>query len=167
MYATDTTETSELVLRYGYRVANTHQALFAQELVSRGLRHERRAHWDTTAKDLDGLLEHATHSSRLGWGSAALLDLEEPECLAVVWLSQGVATVHLAADTLAALAERREAAAGAAARPGSRPMTRRCRSRSGRAARPGRSSRPGASMSRPGPRSAVTTRGRSASSSTL
>ena len=104
MYATDTTETSELVLGYGYKVANTHQALFAQQVVSRCLRHERRAHWDTTAKNLDGLLEHATHSSSLGWGSAALLDLEEPECLAVVWLSQGVATVHLAAHTLAALA---------------------------------------------------------------
>ena len=35
MYATDTTETGGLVLGYGYKVANTHQALFAQELISR------------------------------------------------------------------------------------------------------------------------------------
>ena len=103
MDATDISETGGLVLGYGYKVANTHQPLFAQQVVSRRLRHERRAHWDTTAKDLVGLLEHAPHSSRLGWGSAAVVDLEEPECLAIVWLSQGVATVHLAADTLAAL----------------------------------------------------------------
>ena len=36
---------------------------------SRGLRHERRARWDTTAGDVAELLECATHSSTFEWGN--------------------------------------------------------------------------------------------------
>ena len=54
-------------------------ANYLQLIVSRGLRHERRVTWDTTAGDVDALLDCATHSSKSGRGSGALLDLEA-EC---------------------------------------------------------------------------------------
>jgi hypothetical protein len=95
---------SDLAFRFRYQVSNTHGALFAERLLGRGLCHERSCHWDSEAVSLDAVLDHAIHSSRLGWGSAAVLELEEPGCLALVWLSRGVVTVNLAAATLDALA---------------------------------------------------------------
>jgi hypothetical protein len=56
--------------------------------------------------NLDELLEYATHSSKLSWGSAALLDLDsETGCLAVVSLNSGGVSARLAAEATAALDE--------------------------------------------------------------
>jgi len=95
----------ELVLGHDYHAGMAYWASFLAAVVSRGFPHERFACWDTTAPNLDELLEYATHSSRLSWGTALLLDLEaEAGCHAVVRLSSGAASVHLAAESVAALA---------------------------------------------------------------
>jgi Domain of unknown function (DUF5925)/ATPase family associated with various cellular activities (AAA) len=104
MDETQTLSAKELVLGIDYEAGSAYLASYLQLIVSRGLPHERRVTWDTTAANVDGLLESATHSSKFGRGSGALLDLEaETGCLAVVWVASGVATSHLAAETVDAL----------------------------------------------------------------
>ena len=105
MHETETLSAKELVLGFDYESGNAYLANYLQLIASRGLPHERRVSWDTTAANIDGLLDRATHSSKLGWGWGALLDLEiETGCFAVVWIGSGVATIHLAAETVEALA---------------------------------------------------------------
>ena len=105
MHETETLGAKELVLGYAYESGRAYAANYLQLIVSRGLRHERRVTWDTTAGDVDALLDCATHSSKSGKGSGALLDLEaECGCIALVWVASGVAAVHLAAETFEALA---------------------------------------------------------------
>jgi hypothetical protein len=106
MHQTQTLGTKELVLGREYDSGHAYVAAYLQEIISRGLPHERRLSWDTTVANVDQLLGSATHSSKFGWASGALLDLvAETGCLALVWISGGVATVHLAAETVDALAE--------------------------------------------------------------
>jgi len=97
---------SELVLGHDYEGGRGYWARYLMDVASRDLPHERNVHWNTTQASLDSLLEHATHSSALAWGAAALLDLEgETGCIAVVSLSRGGGVqVQLAAATAGALA---------------------------------------------------------------
>jgi hypothetical protein len=96
---------SELVLSHEYKAGFAYWAGFLKDVIERELPHERFVHWDTTAPGLDDLLAYATHSSKLSWGSAALLDLEEETgCFAAVSISSGGVSVHLAAETTAAFA---------------------------------------------------------------
>jgi hypothetical protein len=97
--------TTEFVLSHDFNDGGRlYWATFLNDLAARGLPHERHVHWNTTADNLDDLLEYATHSSKLAWGSALLLDLEaETGCVAVVWLANGGVGGQLAAETLAAL----------------------------------------------------------------
>lgn len=105
MHETETLGTKDLVLGFDYSSGSAYLASYLQLIVSRDLPHERRVSWDTTAANVDGVLECATHSTRFAWGSGALLDLEtETGCLAVVWIGSGVATIHLAAETIQGLA---------------------------------------------------------------
>ena len=105
MHETETLGAKELVLGIEYESGSAYLASYLQLVVARGLPHERRVSWETTAANIDGLLECATHSTTLGWGSGGLLDLEaETGCFAVVWVASGFATVDLAAETVAALA---------------------------------------------------------------
>jgi hypothetical protein len=104
MHETHPLGTSELVLGHAYEAGRLYWATFLSDVVSRGLPHERHIHWDTTASNLDCVREYATHSSKLTWGSAALLDLEgDTGCIAVVSITAGGAIIHLAAETVAAL----------------------------------------------------------------
>jgi hypothetical protein len=96
---------SEFVLSHEYKAGFAYWAGFLKDVIELELPHERFVHWDTTASSLDELLVYATHSSKLSWGSAALLDLEEEAgCFAAVSLSSGGVSVHLASATTAALA---------------------------------------------------------------
>jgi hypothetical protein len=105
MHETKTLGASELVLSHEYKAGFAYWAGFLRDVIERELPHERFAHWDTTASSLDELLVYATHSSRLSWGSAALLDLEEETgCYAALTISAGGVSVHLASETTAALA---------------------------------------------------------------
>ena len=76
MPETELLGTSELVLGHDYEAGRAYWARFLQDVVSRGLPHERFVRWDTTASNLDEVLEHATHSSKLSWGCAAMLVLD-------------------------------------------------------------------------------------------
>ncbi len=106
MAKTQTIGAKELALIKKHDAGQIYHATFVQLILSRGLAHERRVSWDTTATNLDGLVESATHSSKFEWGSGALLDLEaEVGCLAVVWIGGGVATIYLAADSVEALVQ--------------------------------------------------------------
>jgi Domain of unknown function (DUF5925)/ATPase family associated with various cellular activities (AAA) len=100
-----TLDTSELELAHPVCEAGRHYwATYLKDVVARDLPHERYLQWNTTATSLDHVLEYATHSSKLSWGSSALLDLEDDTgCIAVVSLSAGNAVVHLAAETFAEL----------------------------------------------------------------
>ena len=83
------------MLGYAYKSGTTSAAKYLQLIVSRGLRHERRVTWDTTAGDVDALLDCAPHSSKSGRGSAALLDLDaELGYLALAWVSSGTVAAH-------------------------------------------------------------------------
>ncbi len=105
MHETETLSTSQLALGIDYKPGSGYLASYLNLLLARGLPHERRVSWDTTTTAVDGLLGWATHSSRFAWGSGALLDLDaETGCLAMVWICSGIATVHLAAETVEALA---------------------------------------------------------------
>jgi hypothetical protein len=105
MDETETLGVRELVLGYAYESGRAYVARYLQLIVSRGLPHERRITWDTTAGDIDAVLDCATHSSKSGRGSGALLDLEaELGCLALVWVASGTVAVHLAAETFEAIA---------------------------------------------------------------
>src|SRR5439155_22286210 len=105
MHEMKTLGTSELVLSHEYKAGFAYWAGFLKDVIERELPHERFVHWDTTASSLDELLVYATHSSKLSWGSAALLDLEEEAgCFAAMSVSSGGVSVHLAAETTAALA---------------------------------------------------------------
>jgi ATPase family associated with various cellular activities (AAA) len=105
MHDIQTVGASELVPTLKYDAGLSYWASYLAGILARGLPHERRLHWDTTAANLDELLVYATHSSRLAWGAAVQLDLEnESGCFAAVSLaSGGGVTVHLAAETIAAL----------------------------------------------------------------
>ena len=76
MHETHALGTSELVLGHDYQAGTLYWARFLGDVVSRGLPHERFIRWDTSASSLAEVLEYTTHSSKLAWGSAALLDLE-------------------------------------------------------------------------------------------
>jgi len=105
MHETQTLGAKNLALGFEYDSGSAYVAGYLQLIVSRGLPHERRVTWDTTAANVNGLLDCATHSSKLGWGSGAMLDLEaETGCFALVWVGSGVVTAHLAAETVEALA---------------------------------------------------------------
>jgi Domain of unknown function (DUF5925)/ATPase family associated with various cellular activities (AAA) len=93
-----------VVLGTDHEAGNAYLASYLQLVVALDLPHERRVAWETTAANVDGLLDCATHSSKFGWGSGAMLDLEaETGCFALVWIGSGVATIHLAAETIEAL----------------------------------------------------------------
>ena len=96
---------TEFVLSHDYNDGGRgYWATFLKDLAARGLPHERYLHWNTTADNLDDMLEYATHSSKLAWGSAVLLDLEaETGCVAAVWMAAGGVSAQLAAETFAAL----------------------------------------------------------------
>jgi ATPase family associated with various cellular activities (AAA)/Domain of unknown function (DUF5925) len=99
-----TPSVKELVLGFSYGPGSAHVANYLQLIVARGLPHERRVAWDTTAAGIDELLDCATHSSKDERGSAALLDMEaETGCFALVWVGSGAAAVHLAGGTVEAL----------------------------------------------------------------
>jgi Domain of unknown function (DUF5925)/ATPase family associated with various cellular activities (AAA) len=105
MHEIRTLGASELVLSHEYKAGFAYWAGFLTDVIEFELLHERFVHWDTTASSIEELLPHATHTSKLSWGSAALLDLrEEVGCFAAVSLSSGGVSAHLAADTMAALA---------------------------------------------------------------
>ena len=105
MHETQTLGAKDLALGYEYDSGSGYVASYLRLILSRGLPHERRVTWDTTVSGVHGLLDCATHSSRFGWGSGAMLDLEaETGCFALVWVGSGVATVHIAAETVDALA---------------------------------------------------------------
>ena len=75
--------TNELVLAHDYKAGFAYSAGFLRDVVARDLPHERFAHWHTTS-----------------WSSAALLDPEdEAGCVAMVSISAGGVSVHLAAHT--------------------------------------------------------------------
>ena len=93
----------DVVLGVDFAAGDAYVAAYLQQVVSRGLPHERYAHWDTTAGDLEAVLDCATHSSKLWWGSAAVLDLDD-ECIALVGIRSGVASIEVAARTIEALA---------------------------------------------------------------
>jgi hypothetical protein len=97
--------TTEFVLSHTYNDGGRgYWATFLKDLATRGLPHERYLYWSTTAGSLDDLLEYATHSSKLSWGSAVLLDLEaDMGCVAAVWMCNGSVNAQIAAETLAAL----------------------------------------------------------------
>ena len=100
MHETQMLSASELVLSHEYEAGDAYFATYLHQVAGRRLPHERYARWDTTAPNLDAVLDRATHSSKLWWGSAALLDLEsETGCLAVVAIRSGVASIQLAAMT--------------------------------------------------------------------
>ena len=104
MHETELLSTLDVVLSFDATVGDGYLASFLQRVAARDLPHERFVSWDTTARSLDGLLDHATHSSVLWWGSAALLDLKaETGCVAIVALRSGVATLQVAAGTDEAL----------------------------------------------------------------
>src|SRR5579872_6773462 len=101
MHETKLPSTQEVVLGFEFAAGDAYVAAYLQQVASRCLTHERHAQWDTTATDLDGVLDHATHSSKLRWGSAALLDVPvDAECLALVAIRSGVASTQLAASTV-------------------------------------------------------------------
>jgi len=105
MHEMQTLGTSGLVLGHEYKAGFAYWAGFLQDVIERKLPHERFAHWDATASNLDELLEYATRSSKLSYGTAALLDLEdEAGCIAAVSINSGGVSVHLAAETTVALA---------------------------------------------------------------
>jgi len=104
MHETKTLGTSELVLGYDYDAGDAYWAGYLNEIVARGLPHERFVRWQTKATNLDEVLAYATRSSRLSWGSAVLLELEcEAGCIAVVTLNSGSLSVNLAAETVVGL----------------------------------------------------------------
>jgi hypothetical protein len=106
MQKTPTRGVEQLTLGISYEPGGTYLANYLQLILSRGLPHERRVSWNTTATNVDCLLDSATHSTRFDWASGVLLDLEgDHGCLAAAVIANGVATVHLAAQTLAGLAE--------------------------------------------------------------
>jgi hypothetical protein len=107
MYETQLPDTGPLVLGHDYEGGRAYWARYLMDVSGRDLPHERYVHWNTTASGLGDLLDHATHSSTLSWGTAALRDLEgEAGCIAVVSLVRaGGVLVQLAAETVAALAE--------------------------------------------------------------
>jgi hypothetical protein len=106
MHETQLLSASELVLSYEFTGGDGYFATYLQQVAGRRLPHERYIRWDTTAPNLDAVLERATHSSKRAWGSAALLDLEsETGCIAVVGIRAGVASAQLAATTVDALTE--------------------------------------------------------------
>src|SRR5436305_551015 len=91
---------TEFVLSHDYNDGGRgYWATFLKDLAVRGLPHERYLHWNTTADNLDDMLEYATHSSKLAWGSAVLLDLEaETGCVAAVWMAAGGVSAQFAAE---------------------------------------------------------------------
>ena len=100
MHENQLLSTMDVLLSFDYTAGDGYLAAFLRRVASRDLPHERRVWWDTTASHLDGVLDHATLSSELWWGSAALLDLEaETGCLAIVAIRSGVATIQLVAET--------------------------------------------------------------------
>src|SRR4051812_12707963 len=106
---TDMTETNlsanDLVLSHDYAEAgHAYWATFLKDVVTRGLPHERYLQWSTATTSLDDVLEYATQSSKLGWGSAVRLDLEcGAGCVAVVSLTAGRVMTQLAAETIGGL----------------------------------------------------------------
>jgi len=106
MHETQLLSTMDVLLSFDHTVGDGYLATFLRRVASRDLPHERAARWDTTASNLDAVLDHATHSSKLWWGSAALLDLEaETGCLAIVAIRSRVATIQVAAETVDAPAD--------------------------------------------------------------
>jgi hypothetical protein len=106
MHETHPLSTNNLVLGFEYAAGERSVAAYLEQVLSRSLPHERYARWETTASNLDGVLECATHSSKLWWGSAAMLELgTESGCLALVAIRSGVATIQLAAPTVEGLAD--------------------------------------------------------------
>ena len=107
MQELNTLGTSELVLSHDVSSSgNAYWTRFLDAIASRDLPHERSLRWDTTAVDLESVLDHATHSSHGSWGSAALLDLDDVAgCIAAVRVSHGSVGVSLAAESIAALAD--------------------------------------------------------------
>jgi len=104
MHETKTLGTRELMLSQEYNAGLNYWASFLGDVLARNLPHERRLHWDTTAANLDDLLAYATHSTKQGYGSALLLDLEDQTgCIVVVSLNSGNLTAFLAAGMIAAL----------------------------------------------------------------
>src|SRR3954447_26583330 len=59
---------SELALSHEYKAGFAYWAGFLNDVIARGLPHERFVYWDSTASNLDALLAYATHSSKLSWG---------------------------------------------------------------------------------------------------
>lgn len=106
MHETQLLSTMDVVLSFDDEVGDGYLATFLKRVASHDLPHERFVRWDTTASSLDGLLDRVTHSSKLWWGSAALLDLDMTTgCLAIVAIRSGVATIQLAAETVETLAD--------------------------------------------------------------
>jgi hypothetical protein len=100
MHENQLLSTMDVLLSFDYTAGDGYLAAFLRRVASRDLPHERRVWWDTTASHLEDVLDHATLSSELWWGSAALLDLEaETGCLAIVAIRSGVATIQLVAET--------------------------------------------------------------------
>ena len=71
MSETELVGASELVLGHKYEAGHAYWARFMEEIVARDLPHERFVRWETTSTSLEGLLDYATHSSRLPSGWAA------------------------------------------------------------------------------------------------
>jgi hypothetical protein len=106
MHETQLLSTKDVVLGFEYSAGEGYVAAYLQHVASHCLAHERYVHWDTSAANLDGVLDCATHSSKRWSGSGALLDLEvEAGCIALVAIRSGVALIQLAAPTVDALAE--------------------------------------------------------------